>query len=106
MKNLFLKLLSDSKGRFISLGTGAAVGFATKWFASKNLSFDPEFEALMSAGVGFAITYIIDSVVIILQSNGVKRIQDALPPNIASDGVAGPKTLAAVEKAVENQKTP
>lgn len=105
-KLLFLKRLTEVKGRVISLASGLAVGALTKWFADNNWSWDPEYELLVSGAVAFAVTYIIDSVVILLQTEGVKQIQDALPPEVVSDGVAGPVTVAAVEKVVANQQTP
>lgn len=100
MRASLVKLLLDGKGRFVSLATGALVAAVTKALAAKNVTLDPEIENYISGLAGFFVMWVIDSVVLKLQSTGVKAIQDALPPNIVSDGVAGEKTVAAVEKAV------
>lgn len=102
MKTTLIKLLLDGRGRFVSLATGALVAAVTKALAGKNVTLDPEVENMIATITGLFVMWVIDSVVLKMQSDGVKQIQDALPPSVKSDGVPGEKTIAAVEKAVEN----
>lgn len=105
LKTTLTKALIDGKGRFVSLATGAAVAATAKYFTSKNWDFNPEFENLVSISVAFATTWILDSIVLHLQTAGVKKIQDALPSNVTSDGVPGDITVAAVKRAVSDQQS-
>lgn len=104
-KTTFIKALNDGKGRLVSFAQGAVVGGVAKFALDRNWSFDPFVENIVSAGVAFAVMWIVDSVLIILQTNGVKKIQDALPSNVISDGVPGDVTVAAVKRAVSDQQS-
>lgn len=102
-KTTLIKRLNDGKGRIVSLVQGAVVAGIAKYLLDKNLAFDPLVEDLVSVIVGGAVMWIVDSVLIILQTEGVKKIQDALPSNVVSDGVPGDVTVAAVKRAVSDQ---
>ena len=100
MKQQLIQLLSGSKGRFVSLGVGAAIGSLSKLLSAYNFTIDPEIENFIAALIGLGITWVIDSAILYITQAGVKKIQAPLP-GIAEDGVPGPKTIAAVEKAVD-----
>lgn len=102
MKTTLIKLLLDGRGRVVSLATGTLVAAVTKALSTKQIHLDPEVENLIAAVAGLAVMWVIDSVVLKLQSDGVKHIQDILPESIVSDGVPGEKTIDAVEEAVQN----
>jgi hypothetical protein len=102
MKTQFIKLLLDAKGRINSLAVGAVVGGVTKFLADRNWTLDPTVEDLLSATVALTVMWAIDSLVLKLQADGVKQIQDALPPHVKSDGVPGDVTVAAVKRAASD----
>lgn len=102
MKTRLIKLLLDGKGRINSAVVGIVTGAATKILARYNLTLDPLAEDLLSASVGLFVMWAIDSIVLKLQADGVKRIQDALPPHVESDGVPGDVTVAAVKRATSD----
>lgn len=105
MKSSLIKLLTGAKGRLVSVITGALVGVVTKLLTRNNATLDPEIENLVSTIASLAVMWAIDSLVLKLQSDGVRKIQDALPPSVVSDGVPGEKTVAAVEKAVSEAES-
>lgn len=106
MKNAVLKLLVDTKGRMITLATGIVAGFVTRFAVDHSWTMDPKDLDYITVAVTLFVGWAIDSLVIKIQTAGVKQIQDALPPSIISDGVAGPKTVAAVEKMADQADSP
>lgn len=106
MKTSLVKLLIDAKGRINSLVVGVVVGYATKFMADRNLSLDPLVEDLLASTVGLGVMWAIDSIVLHLQTKGVKEIQNALPNHVRTDGVPGTVTVDAVKEIVtENKNT-
>jgi hypothetical protein len=106
MKTTLVKLLLDARGRLVSVVTGAFVAFTTRLLTAGKIEIDPEIEMLVSTIAGLLAMWIFDSIIIKLQTDGVKRIQDALPSNVPSDGVPGDVTVAAVKRAVADHQDP
>lgn len=101
MKEFLISTLSGAKGRLITIAVAIAMGFATKFAADHGLELSEKNELLLSTSVGSFAGWLIDSVILWINTKGIKRIQDALPPDIQSDGYAGDKTVEAVQEAVE-----
>jgi len=106
MNPSFLNVLSGFKGRLITIGSGLLAGLVVRALAK--LGFSPDASTLndITEFSGIATTLGIEWLVIHLNSQGVKKIQDALPPEVKSDGVPGPKTIAAVEKLADQADSP
>jgi uncharacterized membrane protein (Fun14 family) len=102
-KTAILKRLNDGSGRLVSLTQGAVIAAITNYLLKKNITLDPMVLDLVSLLVGGAVMWLVDSAVILIQTEGVKKIQDALPSNVVSDGVPGDVTVSAVKRAVSDQ---
>lgn len=110
MNNSFIRTLSGVKGRLITIASGVIAGLVVRALAK--FGFEPDLQTLNDitelAGIGVILG--MEWAVIHLNAEGVKKIQQALPPEIKDDGVPGDKTVAAVEEMAaqvsENQNTP
>lgn len=94
-----LKLLTDAKGRLVSLATGMVAGFVTRVAVEHGWTLDPADLNYITLGVAILTGWAIDSIVLHANANGVKQIQEALPPHVEADGVPGPVTIAAVKNS-------
>lgn len=101
MSQFLISTLSGAKGRLITIAVAVATGFATKIAADHGLELTEKNEMLLASSVGALVGWFIDSAVLWINTRGIQRIQDALPPDIKSDGHAGDKTVEAVQEAVE-----
>lgn len=101
MSQFLISTLSGAKGRLITIVVAIATGFATKFAADHGLELSEKNELLLSTSVGSLVGWFIDSVVLWINTRGIQRIQNALPPDIKADGHAGDKTVEAVQEAVE-----
>jgi hypothetical protein len=106
MKDSFLKALTGAKGRIITMVSGAVAAVIVRALVKMGWEPDPATLNDITEFSGVAVTLGLEWVVIHLSSEGVKKIQDALPPAVKSDGVPGPKTIAAVEKLAEQADSP
>lgn len=97
MKTFLTAWLSAARGRFITLAIASVVGVISALLARWNFTLDPEDTKLVAGFVTGFVGWGIDALIIKVNSDGVKQIQDALPPYVKSDGVPGEVTITAVE---------
>jgi hypothetical protein len=102
-KTTFVKMLLDFRGRIVSAITGVIAGAAANVLAGK-IELSPNDKETITLFAGFMAMWFFDSMVIHFQTEGVRDIQDALPPNVKSDGVPGDVTVAAVKRAVSDHQ--
>lgn len=101
MSEFLISTLSGAKGRLITIAVAIAMGFATKIAADHGLELTEKNELLLSTSVGSLVGWFIDSAILWINTRGIQRIQESLPPEIKPDGYAGDKTVEAVQEAVE-----
>lgn len=97
MKQFLMKTLTDKKGRIASFVVGLAVAFAVRSLAQHNITIDSDTLNEITLAVTAVVGWGIDAVVLHINASGVKQIQEALPSEIKVDGVAGQKTVEAVQ---------
>lgn len=91
-KNYLLTTLTAKKGRIASFVAGVVTTMLVR-----NFPIPTEIINEVTIALPFAVAWVIDFVVLQINANGVKEIQEALPPSIKVDGFAGEKTVEAVQ---------
>ena len=101
MKGALLKLIGGNGARIRVAITSIIIGGAT-WLVQR-LGFEngPEWSTALATIATTASGWVMDSIAAKLSSDGVKEIQRILPQPLVEDGMAGQKTIDAVQATVD-----
>lgn len=101
MKNVILGFLVSGKGTIAKIVLGIVAYGLARFSAYAGITIPEDILNEISIGVGIGVPLLIETWVSKQNASGIKEIQEALPPSVKTDGVAGPATVEAVQNLAD-----
>jgi hypothetical protein len=100
MKTAAIKFLTSNGARIkVALASGI-VWLITQGITRLGLDIGSDWSAQISVYAALAAGWVLESITAKISTDGIKKIQEILPPEVKVDGHAGPMTTGVLKQIV------
>lgn len=101
MKTIAIKFLTGNGARIKVALTSGIVWLITQAITRLGLDIGPDWSAQISVYAALSAAWLLESITAKISTDGIKKIQEILPPEVKVDGHAGPATTGALKQIVK-----